>query len=710
MFLEYSVWFLPAIILVALLLAGWQYNLLVTFKNKKTSPYSKQQRLILFLFKFIALFLILFLLLSPVKRITHKHIEKPIIVMAQDVSLSIRNHWQTNKQTNQTYLRNLEKLYNDLRKNHNVVLLKFGQETRNFDFDKTDDNNIVYEDYTTDFSELYNYVAQNFNKENLSALVLCTDAIATQGHSLLNNEEYFTCPVYSVALGDTTQRKDIQISDVRYNKICFLNESFPLEINIKANKCKGEKVALTMSYNGKTSVIKTFTINGEDFFLTIPYKETASKAGINKLFFSITKLYNESNKANNTKDIFIEVLDTKKKIIVLAVSAHPDISAIKNVAKNNNYDCEVFTEIEKANLNENYDLAVLHNLPNSPFSVNMIKQLQKKTIPLLFIVGQQTNVSYFNAVQKNIKINPLSFNAVQVVASYNNNFSAFTLDKETTNLFKDFPPLLSVSARYTYSPSLNILAYQRIGSISTDYPLIAFCLQEEQNIGYILGENIWRWRLHNYLINTSHNQTNELIGKTLQILSNKDNKKRFILDNKDIYHSNENIVVRAQLYNDNYELINTPEISFTLKQKTAYDKQNVFSDKTYTFGKTNNAYYTNLSKLPSGEYQIEAKTNFNGKTLTDKSSFVVNNISAEYNDLVAKHSDLFTLSSKTGGKMVYTQQLHKIKDYIERNEEIKPIIYENTGNKKFVSLWWYWLIIVLCLGSEWFFRKYWGRI
>lgn len=82
----------------------------------------------------------------------------------------------------------------------------------------------------------------------------------------------------------------------------------------------------------------------------------------------------------------------------------------------------------------------------------------------------------------------------------------------------------------------------------------------------------------------------------------------------------------------------------------------------------------------------------------------------EQNDLVARHNDLFTLSQKTDGKMIYPNELDKLSKYIRKNQNIKPIIYENVENRRFISLWWYWLLIALSLSAEWFLRKYWGKI
>ena len=702
MFFEYSLWFLPIIIILALIgtvlhsgLIGKRFSFLNKYDNV-----TKRQRYILSSLRFLSLFLILLLFLSPVKIINHKRIEKPTVIIAQDCSSSLTNI------DFEKYNAELERFCKDLKKDYNIVQLQFGSKVKPFDFNN---NKVLPKDFATDFSLLYSYISENYSEENLSAIVLASDGINTQGHSILNVEEYFSCPVYTVAMGDTTISKDIKINDIRYNKICFLDDEFPLEINIKADKCLGEKVSLSMTYEGKTSVVKDFVVSDNDYFISIPYKSIAKKVGINRISFNVTTLDKEKNIVNNHKDIFIEVLNTKKKILILAAGINADVAAIKNIAEENkNYECKVFVaaDIYKANLKEEYDVAILYNLPDNNNSFNLIKQLQKQETPLVFVVGQQTNISYFNALQNSLQITPISPNPLQTLATYNSNFSPFTLGEETLNMLRKFPPLLSPTAKYKTSPNLEVLLYQKIGNIATDYPLVAFANDGINKIGYILGENIWRWKLHNYMFNSSFNEVNELLSKTLQLVSDKENKKRFRLECKEMYDRSEDVIVQAQLYNDNYELVNTSEVKFNLKH-TPYGKAQASADKVFTFGKTANAYYLNLSTLQEGEYTIEARTKLGDKVLTDKASFVVKENNIEQNDLVARHSDLFTLSQKTNGKMVYPDELDKLKQYLKENQNIKPMIYENLENRRFISLWWYWLLIALSLSAEWFLRKYW---
>ena len=133
-------------------------------------------------------------------------------------------------------------------------------------------------------------------------------------------------------------------------------------------------------------------------------------------------------------------------------------------------------------------------------------------------------------------------------------------------------------------------------------------------------------------------------------------------------------------------------------------------NNTYTFGKNNNAYYLNLGTMVEGEYSFTAKTTYNNKEYKQSNRFVISANNLELSSLTARHSLLYTLSTKTNAQMLPAEDILNLEDFIKQNGNIKPIIHINHENKKFISLWWYWLLITLSFGSEWLLRKYWGRV
>lgn len=68
-----------------------------------------------------------------------------------------------------------------------------------------------------------------------------------------------------------------------------------------------------------------------------------------------------------------------------------------------------------------------------------------------------------------------------------------------------------------------------------------------------------------YLINKNQDVINDLVNKTVQYLAAKDDKKQFrITVAGQVMHENEEVILDAELYNETYELINTPDVSLTI--------------------------------------------------------------------------------------------------------------------------------------------------
>lgn len=698
MFTEYSLWLLLPIVIISIGVAYFVYF----FKQSNKVTFALKQKYLLFSLRLLGIFLILLLLISPVKKIKNRTIEKPTVVILQDNSASISaTKFGTNYKT--SYTKKLDRLCSTLSKKYNIVRLIMGSKTVQLKDDLTYQKILKFNDFTTDISQSMDFVAEEFSTENLSAIILATDGITTQGNNFLNYDDKISCPIYTVAMGDTTIRKDISITDIQYNKITFVDTDYPIEITIKADKAIREHSSVFMTKEGKTTPIQSFVIDNDSYSITTKLKSISKKAGIEKISFYVSQINGEDNITNNKKDIFIEVLDTKKKVLILANYPHPDISAIKMALNNNqNYTVDVSIFDNNTKNPSNYDLVILHSLPHNSASYNIIKNLQDKGTSLMFVVGQGTNISLFNALNTGISLQALSDNTNNSLSSYNTSFSLFGITEDVTDILKDLPPLVSLTAKYSVAPNIQTLLFQKIGYITTNYPLIAYNNENISKKAFILGENIWRWRLHNYLINKSFNQIDEIISKTTQLVCNKSDKNRFRIEHKDVYQQSENIIFKAQLYNESFEMINTPEITLHIRDKE--------TDNKYTFGKNNNSYYLNLGIMSQGEYSFTATTKYNNKEYKQNGKFVISSNNLELNDLVAKHSDLYTLSTKTNAKMVYPNKIFDLKNLIEQNDNIKPIIHINQENKRFISLWWYWVLIIFIWGSEWFLRKYWWRI
>ncbi|MFA6805958.1 MAG: hypothetical protein WCR29_00920, partial [Bacteroidales bacterium] len=448
-----------------------------------------------------------------------------------------------------------------------------------------------------------------------------------------------------------------------------------------------------------------FDVDNDNFYKNFQTSFLANKVGLQKYRISLESIENGKPIINDIKDIFVEVLDGRQKVLLVGNSPHPDISAIKqSIEENENYEVKSFLFNDLPASFSEYNIAILDQIPSSnPQHLKLIKKLRDENIPILFIIGSQTNIPYFNSLEIGLNITGNKSTLNSTTATFNPDFTLFSISKETESLLNRFPPLQTPFGKYQISPLTQSLAFQNAGIVQTNYPLIAFTNDNLNRNGIIFGEGIWRWRLQNYLINQSHDQTNEIIHKSIQYLATKIDKSRFRVVCDKVFAENQPIVLDAELYNESYELVNEPEVNLTIINQ---DKKKY----SYLFSRSSNAYHLNIGVFPAGEYNYIATTNYGGKTLKVEGVFYVSSQNLEQIDLVANHNLLFNISERTSAEMIYPNDIEKLKELIEKRDDIKPIANQTIINKRLIDQWWYLILIISLFASEWFLRKFWGKV
>ena len=597
MFTEYSLWWIIPILIFAIAISWFAY-----FYRQKS--FSKRQSIILFSLRSIGSLLLLFLLLNPIVKKKTNQIEKPIIVIAQDNSASIIKTKDSLFYKND-YLNSLISLSKYLNKDFEVKLYSFGSQTKeNSSFDFTD--------FQTDIADFLTNIQGEYFNQNLSAIVIASDGINNFGKNPLNVLDKTPCPIYTIALGDTNIKKDITISSLRFNDISYTEDICPLEISIKAKKAKNEKVKINLTHKGKNIFSKEVLIDEENFSLDITSTFIPLESGVQSFTVKITPLKDEANIENNKRDFFVKVLDSRKNIVFLSTSPHPDISSLKqSINKNKNYNLINISNLKELQQQKDVNLLIAHQLPYDNESYEILKKFQSNSTPILYIIGKRTNFNLFNKLNNGIKINAYNkISQTPALPQFNKDFSLFSISKETIDILTQLPPLSSPLAKFDASQGLQTLFYQTQNTLKTNYPLITFNNSTDNKSATICGEDIWKWRLRNYLQNNSTEQVDEIIQKTIQYLVSDTDKSTFKIKHENIYNQSQTIRLEAELYNQSYQLINTPEVKINLKNENG-DKYD------YIFTKTFNAYALEISKLNPRKYSFIATSNFGGIIYTD---------------------------------------------------------------------------------------------
>lgn len=651
----------------------------------------------LFALRSLAVAIIAFLLFAPMIKFTGKSTEKPLIILAQDNSASI----SISKPSGFNLLKYTEQfkaLAQQLSNDYEVKLLTFGAAL------KPGLNNIGYKEGLTDINSVFKHINEQYPNRNIGAVILASDGIYNQGGNPEYEAQNLKSPVYSIALGDTIPKKDLLISNVNYNNIVYLDNDFQIEISVGAFQSRGAASRLTVSDASGTLFSKGVSVGSADYRVNVPVTLPAKRKGIQRFTVHLSSIPGELSVQNNTQTFFVEVIDGKNKVVILANSPHPDISAIKQTIElNKNYEVKsVLADSYKVSDLAGAGLLILHQLPSAGADVKSVLQ-QWGPKPVWFILGAQTNIPAFAQVQDVLNISSAGAYE-EVIAKVNSGFYDFTLSEQTLNRLQNFAPLISPFGNYAVKTQASVLLNQQIGKIATDRPLLLFSKAGERKTAVLAGEGIWRWRLEDFKEAGSHQATNELLSKVIQFMVSKDDKRRFrVYPAKNSFDENEHIVLNAELYNDSYELINTPDVSVSL----------VHSNKKrypFLFSRTVNGYVLDAGQLPPGEYSYSASTQLGKDKHTASGRFVIVQQQTEYRQTTANHQLLYNLSLLNNGEMILPSELNSLADKIRKNELIKTISYEDRKYEELVSLKVIFFLILALLSAEWFLRKRNGQV
>jgi hypothetical protein len=683
----FSAWWLPACLALGLFYAWFFYR-----RQDHLNPLAKY---LLTAFRIISVTVIALLLLSPLLKTVATHPQKPLILIAQDNSSSIKL-FQPSGFDPVKFVARLADVKNALGDDYDVREFSFSNQLK-------DGLSSKFNGTQTDISAVFKGLTDRFGGQNIGALILATDGIYNKGSSPQYEAADLKTSIYTIALGDTVPKRDLLIGNVDYNKTAFLGDDFEVEVLTEAYQSKGGNIRMNVSEDGTPVASQTLAITDNNFHKEVPLKLHADKKGIHKFTINLQPIANEISTANNTETIYVEVLDVKQKILLLYNGPNPDISAIKqSLETNRNYEIKT-SLINDADLTKlsNYSLVILYQLPaqGSVFPSSLQSQLVKLKMPVWYIIGTQSDISQVNRLQKITQINAGRADMQEVFASTVADFSAFTLSDSTRRELAVLPPLMAPFGNYSAPPAQSVLLKQKVGSVETSYPLLAFAEDAGTRIAVLTAEGIWKWRLAEYADKGNYSAVDELLSQSVQYLTAKGDRSRFrVYPAKNIFDESDDVLLNGELYNEALELVNTPDVKIDLKGKLG---------KTYSFIFTRNgqSYQLNAGALPPDEYTYQAVAKLGDKTFTANGVFAVKAINAESRQSAADHQLLYTLAKENSGQMLMPSQIGQLADLIRKNENIKTIVYDDEAYRDLVDEKWVFALILILLSAEWYLRK-----
>ena len=683
---DYPFWYILLCILLGLVVAGLLY-----YKNRHDG-FPLLLRSFLAAMRFVVVSLLAFLLMGPLVERYARQVEDPLLIFVQDNSESLvlgpdsLFYLSTYKTQRQEFMQQASREF-DTR--HYV----FGEDFRLA-------VSLDYTDRLTDMAAVFRGLEARYSNRNVGAVVLASDGIYNRGLNPLYVASGKPYPVYTLALGDTTVHRDVLINRISHNRITYLGNIFPVEVVIEARQSQGLSSRLTLSREGEVLFSQNISFTGTQHLETVMIELEATAPGMQRYQLALSPVEGELNLQNNRQEFFVEVIDGRQRVLLLANAPHPDVGALKQtIDDNQNYEVDVMLFEEFDGNPEPYNLVILHQLPSDRHMLSGFdERLARAEVPALFIVGNQTNLRALNGMRAGLSIQPRSGDLTEALPELNPSFAAFALPAELAAMLGDLPPLHVPFASYQVAAGAQVMLYQRIGAVSTQQPLLLFADDGLRKTGIIAGEGIWRWRLQAFARQGHSQGFDALVSRMVQYLSLKEDRSLFRVHGQQFFYENEPLVFEAELYNPSYELVNEPEVQFTI-----YDEDDVAFP--YTMARTSNAYILDAGTFSPGSYRWQANTSLGGERFSADGIFTVSPLNVEGLQTVADHALLFQLSNATGAEMFYPNQWDDLWQHIQNRDDINPVLYASKEFNELINLKLIFFLLLLLLASEWFLRK-----
>lgn len=636
--------------------------------------------------------LLAFFLLEPMVRILVREVRKPVVVLAHDGSSSLLATGDS-AAFRETFPKELQALADQLGDRYEVRSFTYGSNVG-------EGLQFTQQEGQTDIDQLFRAVYDRFAGPDLGAVVIDGDGIYNRGRDPRLAAERLGVPVYAILLGDTTVRPDLALRGTEHNRITYLGNQFPLLVKWKADHLNGKATRLSVLHNGKEVAGKDLAITADPMMAEVPLMVRADEAGLQRYTVALRAVEGEVTTTNNRQDIFVDVLDDRRKVLVLARTPHPDVAAIRNaMASVEGYTVDPALASTFSGTIEEYDLVVLHQLPAPDAALQpLLQRIEKKEIPTWTILGQKSDLRQTGAIGNGVTVENIRGGSADAQAAVAPDFTLFTLEPEDARALERFPPLQVPFAQYALSRSGTALLNQRIGPVRTEYPLFAFQAQAARRTAVTCGEGLWRWRLADMQMNNTTAHFDRLVQKTVQFLALKQDKSRFRVKGEREFVQNEKVVLDAELYNASYEPVNTPEATITLKNEDGHEL-------AYTFSRTGTGYHLDAGVLPAGRYTWQAAATLDRDRLSAKGEFLVKPMVAELMNTVADHGLWANIAARTGGITATPGHMGAIADALKERPELAARSYSHNSFSDLIGLRWLFFPLLALLTLEWALRR-----
>jgi hypothetical protein len=708
---------------VVLIASACAVALSVWFYRTTLPPVPRSQRALLTILRALALSIVALLLFSPTLRLLGTSVERPEVSILIDNSKSMRLTDHTGDRA--AVLRSLLNSQALSRLGHDATLRfsTFGLHPHLLPSLASD--TLAFNEEATDIATALYQQARDRSRQNIRAVILLTDGMYTLGENPLSRVDELGLPVYTVGIGDSSQPKDIAIAHIAANALATAGSITPVEITVQSSGFDGEHVEVRLE-EGSTLIDRhELDLGGGTRTYPIRLNYQPGRDGTVRLTARVSVLPGEVTPANNTRSVTIRVLKSALKILLIAGSPEPDVSAVRqSIAEQPNLAVRSYTELRDGSFAEggllpsavdSADCLILIGMPTANTSADVLsalgRMLNERRVPLLYIAGKSVAASKLNQLGSAL---PFSFAAVTpaevsvsvLPAEAERGNPLIDLEAEGSfEAWKRLPPIYRSASPIRTLPGASILANSSGQPMLGANPLIVTRTLARQKSLAILGYGVWRWRLMGQEDPATQHLFDAFLFAGIRWLTSPEDSRRFkVTPTKELVPLGEPAEFTAQLYGNAADPLSDARIRVVVTSGQQVVETDLQPDG-------NGRYTGSVAGLGEGSYRFRATAEWHGGTAgADSGSFSVGGLDLEFRDPRMNAQLLRQIAYRTGGHFFTPASADRLDSLITAQPTFASRELRSVTD---IELWHsrtLLIILIALLAAEWTLRKWLGMI
>ncbi len=710
--------------LFALLALGLAALLAYLYYRTTLPPISGSRRWLLLVLRGTTLAFLLLLLLEPIVRVVSTTSHPPVLTVLIDNSKSLSMTDALGHRP--TIVRTVlgAPVIQRIADFANVRYAAFGIAARDVDPDSL--AVLGFSDDGTDLASAIRSYSAGSATLRSNALLVISDGVSTIGQNPVHGAEGYGIPLYTVGIGDTTEQRDVAITDVSTNAVVYSGVSTPVDVILKSSGYPGRQVEITLANNSTILDRAQLVLQDgtREYAVRLSYIPEAD--GIQSYVIHVSSLPEELTEKNNTHTFAVRVRKSKLRILMVAGIPSPDVAVLRQtLGEVDQFSIQSFTQTPTGDFYEgslaaqaadSADCLILLGFPTrttrAAVSDMLVSTIQTRRLPVLIQVSKSTDVSqldrWANVLPFVIQGSPS--------AEYEATVDAAELERLTPVLTPEYPegsdpwaqlpPLFSMRLPLRVRPDAVVHATTRArGQMSAEPVIISRRAQRQRVMAFVL-HGLWRWRLMAQRSPSTQTFFSAFLSNAVHWLTTPDESGPVIARPvKESFAQGEPMVFRAEVYDTRQRPVDDAEVRIVVRR----GGQGVAG---LLLPRGNGRYEGETPGLHTdgaATYRVTA-TKAGSISGSDSGQVQVSGTAIEFLHTRMDSDVLRQLALRTGGVFLRPESVGDLDSLLTIQPSFAPHMTTSAYELHFRSWPWYAALIVILLAVEWILRKRSGMI